>query len=227
MQKVIQLGIEGVGTGLLMNSPAGMGGNGSRSPARMGKNIPSPEEEAKSKLYVLHGSNQLCALTDWFREASLIASKSFRDKTRKGNASYLQRFGASVFMTEPEVPLWRNDDKPITDDPDDYELYIKRVVVQGNGIMRARPLIRNLSEEHGGPWYCVAEFEFDADTISPPGIAMIVHQAGKFPGVADYRPGKGGPFGRYRIESINGEEYEDTEDEDTEDEDTEEEEVSE
>jgi hypothetical protein len=120
-------------------------------------------------------------------------------------------------MSEPEVPLWRAaTDKPITDDQEDYEIYLKRVVVQGSGIMRARPLIRNLSEEDGGPWYCTVEFEYDADTISEPEIAMIVNQAGKFPGVADYRPGKGGPFGRYRVESVNEESYEGTADDDTE-----------
>jgi hypothetical protein len=218
MQKVISLGIEGVGAGLLMNSPASMAGNGSKAPVRSGKNIPSPEEEARSKLYISHGTNQLCALTDWFREASLIASKSFRDTTRQGRATYLQRFGASVFMTEVEAPLWRLDDKPITDDPDDYELFIKRVVVQGQGIMRARPLIRNLGEEEGGPWYCVVNFEYDADTITPPEVAMIVNQAGKFPGVGDYRPGKGGPFGRYRVDSVNDEAYEDSTGEDEEEE---------
>jgi hypothetical protein len=201
MYKTIEIEAEGIGQGLLMNSAAGMGSAG-KAPARSGKSIPAPEEEARSKLYSL-ADGQLFAPADWFREAANIASKQFRDRNRRGNASYLQRFQSSVFLSTAELPLVRAaSSKAITDGEEDWEIYIKRVVVQGQGVMRARPMVRNLPEEDGGPWLCIVEFEYDEDTISPPEIAMIVAQAGKFPGVGDYRPGRGGPFGRYQVNTV-------------------------
>ena len=212
MYDVIRLGVEGVGQGLLMHNPAGMAVAAAEAegkpPARGGKKIPKQAIEAAGGLYILKGSDQLYAADDWFREASLISSKEFRDKTRRGNATYMQRFGASVFLANEGSPLVRaGTGQPVTSDPADWELYLKRAVVQGQGIVRARPLIRNLPPAEGGPWACTVEFEYDTDTITPAEIAMIVNQAGKFPGVGDYRPGKKGPFGRYQLVSVDGEAY--------------------
>lgn len=205
MYQVVTLELESI-SGLLMHNPAGsMGGAGDGTTAtRSGKKIPKPYDEARAALYVNTGDSratsepvQLFLPADALREAAMIAAKSFRDRTRRGNASYEQRFTASVFLSTDRFLLEDPDGKPITSDDEHWNVHTKRAVVQGNGIMRSRALIRD--------WACTAEFEYDADTIHPPDIAMIIKQAGKFPGVLDYRPSKKGPFGRFRLTSVNGE----------------------
>lgn len=213
MQKIVKLGIQGVGQGLLMHNPAGMQA-APEGPTRSGKKIPKPLEEATAALYVVPGTNQLGAAADWFREAALVAAKEFKDTSRRGNATMVQRFSASVFQAELFFPLfWAATGKPLSADYDvtngDWEMYLKRVVVQGNGIVRSRPLIPNRETEIDGqlvtnPWSCTIEFEYDTEAISPEMIAPIVNGSGKYPGVGDYRPGKKGPFGRFQVVTLDG-----------------------
>ena len=199
MQSTVKLRVEGVGQGLLMHNPAGMAAAPSDDkPQRSGKKIPKPQDEALASLYVLPGSNQLYGAADWFREASLIAAKEFKDTARRGNATMVQRLTANVFLSEMYFPLENaTTGKPITNDPADWEMWLKRVVIQRQGIVRARGLIHD--------WSCEVEFEYDTEGISADLIAPIVHAAGKFPGVGDYRPGTKGPFGRFRVTALNGE----------------------
>jgi N6-L-threonylcarbamoyladenine synthase len=58
-------------------------------------------------------------------------------------------------------------------------LFLKRVVVQNQGIVRARPLIHD--------WSCEIEFEYDTEYMDPAFMALIMNRAGKFPGIGDYR----------------------------------------
>ena len=196
--KIVKIGVECVGQGLLMHNPAGMvsAGDEAAGPSRAGKKIPKPHDEAVTGLYVLPESNQLYASADWFREAALMAAKEFKDKARRGNATMVQRFSASVFQSELYFPLVTAEGKPVTNADDDWVMYLKRVVVQGNGIVRARPLITD--------WACTVEYEYDSEAITPAVIAPIMHTAGKFPGVGDYRPGKKGPFGRFKVVTVDG-----------------------
>jgi len=95
-----------------------------------------------------------------------------------------------------EFPLERPNGKPVTDSEEDWEVFVKRVVVQRQGVMRARPLIRE--------WAANVEFEYDDGMIQPPLICAVINRAGKFPGVLDYRPGVGGPYGRFHVVSFEG-----------------------
>jgi hypothetical protein len=197
MYQIMRIGIEGVGHGLLMNNPAGMAAHTDEL-VRAGKKIPVPYDEAVSKLYIVPGGNQLYGASDWFREAALVGAKAVRDTSRSGRASMVQSFGANVFLSEPYCPLVRaSTGKPITSADDEWEIFLKRAVVQGNGIMRSRPLVHD--------WACTVEFEYDDEGIAPAMVAAILHIAGKFPGVGDYRPGKKGPFGRFRVMELDGE----------------------
>lgn len=198
MYGVVKLRVRGISP-VLMHNPVGlMQPAGSGLGARGGKKIPTPVEEARLGLYALP-SGQLFIPSDAFREACLIAAGDVRDPTRKGRATMTRRFGASVFLSSEHFPLYRagsNGDlgEPITANDDDWETYVKRVVVMGNGIMRGRAQVRE--------WACDVEFEIDEDTISATDVAAILGQAGKYPGVLDYRPGKKGPFGRFEVEAV-------------------------
>ncbi len=207
--QLVTLRIEGV-SGLLMHNPAGsMQQTDTAKPGRSGKKIPKPYDEARAALYADTANTlaldpaeppaQLFVPSDALREAGIIASKSFRDTTRRGNATMEQRFSASVFLSTERFPLEDMDGKPITSADEQWTVHTKRAVVQGNGIMRSRALVRD--------WAATAEFEFDDETIDPGFIGLIIKQAGKFPGLLDYRPGKKGPFGRFRLVSVNGEAF--------------------
>jgi hypothetical protein len=212
MYQIVTLGIAGT-SGLLMHNPAGsMAAPDAREPKRAGRQIPSPLVEATASLYCdtpdsrLHDEAvPLYVPGDAVREACLTAAKSFRDTTRQGRATMQQRFAASVFLTRERFLLSTEPGgDPITSAGEGeglWSIHTKRAVVQGSGIMRSRAHIPT-------PWFFEGEFEYDTDTITPPEIAMIARQAGKFPGILDYRPGRTGPFGRFLLLTLDGEEVE-------------------
>ena len=187
--EIAKFEITGVGS-ILMRNPAAM--QPSTGYQRGGKTIAEPIEEARRSLYV-HASGQLYIKSDCFREAALIAAADVRDPTRKGRATMTRRFSAGVFLADEQCMLYRasNPQKPITNVDEDWEVDIRRVVVQKNGILRARPKISD--------WQCQLILEYDEPIIQPELIAAILDNAGRFPGILDYRIGKKGAFGRFSV----------------------------
>jgi hypothetical protein len=189
--QIVKMRITGT-SAILMHNPASMR-PAETTGTRGGKKIPSAYDEAKTSLYI-GPTDQLFVKTEAFREAALIAAKDMRDPTRKGRATMTRRVSAAVFMANEMCLLERQDGTPITSDDDDWEIDTRRVVIQGQGILRSRAKITN--------WACDLEFEYDEDLIDPALIVAIVAQAGKYPGILDYRVGKKGPFGRFTAELI-------------------------
>lgn len=198
--KTVSLRIKGVSP-LLMHNPIGlMRTGGSDELQRGGKRIPSPKDEATAGLYRLP-NDQLFVPSDAVREAALAAAADVRDDTRKGRAMMTRRFGASVFLSTEYFPLYRPGENgdlgaPITASDADWEVHVKRVVVQHAGVMRGRALVRD--------WACDVEFEIDDTTIDQNIVYTIVNLAGKYPGLLDYRPGKKGPYGRFQAVKLLG-----------------------
>ena len=186
--EIAKFEITGIGS-ILMRNPAAM--QASSGYQRGGKTIPEPIEEAR-RLYV-HPSGQLYIRSDCFREAALIAAAAVRDPTRTGRATMTRRFSAGVFLADEQCMLYRasNPQKPITNADEDWEVDIRRVVVQKSGILRARPKVSD--------WQCQLILEYDEPIIQPELIAAILDNAGRFPGILDYRIGKKGSFGRFVV----------------------------
>jgi len=179
----IKIAVEGISP-LLMNNPQSMTmtGNGLNS-----KKIPSPEDEASAKVYILP-NRQLYVPAIAFRSAIIDAVTG----RRIGKATARRVSGAALFVLEEFCPLVDPENgKPIKK----YSIDIRRAVVQGNGVMRARPRIDR--------WATTMVFEYDPDFLSKENIFEAVELAGKIVGVMDYRPrppkGKGGPFGRFKL----------------------------
>ena len=187
--EIAKFEITGVGS-ILMRNPAAM--QPSTGYQRGGKTIAEPIEEARRSLYV-HASGQLYIKSDCFREAALIAAADVRDPTRPGRATMTRRFSGGVFLADEQCMLYRasNPQKAITNADEDWEVDIRRVVVQKNGILRARPKISD--------WQCQLILEYDEPIIQPELIAAILDYAGRFPGILDYRIGKKGSFGRFVV----------------------------
>lgn len=172
---------------LLMHSPAGM--SREKPPAKFGaKIIPKPEDEAEAGAYRLK-DGQLCAQSDWFREALKGASRG----KRFGKVSAYQIISSAVFVVRTSNPLVHpKTGTPLTE----YEIDIRRAVIQKIGVSRARPIIAE--------WELELPLDVDRDIlVNLEPLTELLNMAGKYPGVGDYRPGKGGVFGRFKAELLN------------------------
>ena len=171
---------------LLMNNPVSMSRGGKTVGA---PKIPTPEKEAATKVYRTDGG-QLYFPAVGFR--SCIIGRGGAASGRKiGKRTANACVAASVFVVEEKFLL----DHPETGEPiTDYEIYTCRAVIQGNGILRSRPLIR----EWGGK----LPLEVDEDFLTLNQLEELLNIGGKVAGIGDFRPGCKGSFGQFQVELV-------------------------
>lgn len=87
--------------------------------------------------------------------------------------------GLGFPLLDPET------NKPI----EEWTIDTRRVVIRKNSIQRSRPLV-----EH---WATEPRFLLDVDAVPTEIFAQIVGYGGARVGVCDFRPEKGGQFGRF------------------------------
>lgn len=153
------------------------------------KNLPvqSIEEEAEEGAYRMAG-RQLYVPGSAIREALITACKGYEIEVagKKRKQPLWAVMAASVFLPQAEIPLYR-EGEPIRD----YEIDLRRVVVARSGVVRARPSVRL-------PWEMEVVVEYDAGQWTSTGmIVEMLNNAGRFPGLLEFRPEKGGTFGRF------------------------------
>lgn len=178
--RIFGVAIEGE-TPLLMHSPQRSMSRDDGAAKR--KNIPDPEEEAEAALYRTE-DGYLYLGADHMRQALLNAASGLRVQKK----SLRQLAAAALQIAEPSFIITRNGVPLTTYDRID----IRRAVVQRQGILRARPVIEV-------PWAVDARFLYDASILNPANLVMALSIAGQTIGVLDYRPQKGGSFGRFRV----------------------------
>lgn len=169
---------------LLINSPLNMAP--STGTAVKKKVIPTPEEEAASKVYEKNGKYYLPTVC--FRRALLYAVRGKRVGKRSA-AAILQ---AAVFPGEE--CFWLLDDKckkPLAS----YQIDIQPVVVQKARVLRARPRF----EEWGG----ICRLDLDEELIDAKAVEENLAEAGVISGVGDFRVQLGGTFGRFTVSLMN------------------------
>jgi hypothetical protein len=170
-------------TPLLQNNPKSMGGNGGIKT----KKHPAPEEDAENKVYRMD-DGQIYIPSISFR-SSVIAPRGGATAQRIGKSAAGTIFSAGVMNADEFCRLYHPEtSKPIHD----YEIDIRRVVVQKNGILRARPKIPE--------WGCDLPLEIDDNFLSIDDVLELLNRAGKIAGVGDYRPQSKGIFGRFKAE---------------------------
>lgn len=194
---IISLTIRGTHP-LLQHNPAAM--LRGDTPTVGAKTTPTAEEEVARALYV-NDKGQFYHPAEAFRIALINAGVN-RKIGKLAATTTTQR---AVFQLNDEALLLNPDTKePLTEE--DMSVDERSVVVQGGRIMRARPKWND--------WAVVVDFEFDPDFVSADVIVELMNIAGRIEGVGDYRPsakagpGRGGPFGRFRVESFDVEEDE-------------------
>lgn len=148
------------------------------------KEIPTPEEEAKSGLYIDEEGNY-CVTPIMFRQALLLSLSN--KKVGKKPANIV--FAAAVFTVGEYCPLIDPDTE---ESLKDYEIDIRRAVVQRQGVMRARPKFNK--------WGCKLFLQIDKKIISEQQVLEELNEAGITMGIGDYRIGRKGMFGRFHAE---------------------------
>lgn len=130
--------------------------------------------------YVYRDENGvLCIPSEYFR-GSLITAAKFKQDPRSPRKSAMDLFKAGIVTLEALCSLgvkdWNHVDK-------------RRVMIQRNGITRARPAFSK-------GWRCEVMMQvMTPEYISPELLNETVQMAGRLVGVGDFRP----TFGRYMV----------------------------
>jgi hypothetical protein len=179
--RVFAARIRGV-TPLLMNNPQHKMNQDDDKAKRKKDHLP-PEQEAELGLY-RSPEGWLYLGADQVREAILQAAKGYQIKKKP----LRPLLAASLFILEPYFPLMRDGKYLTTYDRID----IRRAVVHGEGILRARGMIEV-------PWEAEIRYQYDAQLVDPSNFVRMLQEVGTRIGLLDYRPARGGIFGRFDV----------------------------
>lgn len=179
---------------ILMHNPAGMRGGGQASAGK--KEIPTPEAEAAASRYLSSDKTMLVLKADHLHACLLTASRGYRLQGRESVYPYI---AGSIEITPELIPLLREADATEPLGADDYEVDLRRVVVQGQGVLRGRAKI--------WPWAARFTIGYDEGVFTrafmeKTFLGDIARRAGKAVGLLEYRPSKGGRFGRWHVERV-------------------------
>ena len=174
---------------LLMHNPLGM----TMPHEKFGKKkIPTPTEEAERSAYK-DADGVLYIEAAAFRCSILDACTG----RKIGKVAAKGRIQGSLFCETDRCLLRDPDTQSLITG---YSIDTRRVVVVKAGIMRSRARVES--------WQTDVTFELDEEMVAAEPVEEVFGLAGRICGVLDYRPksgaGKGGPFGRYRVELLNG-----------------------
>ena len=180
--------IEGLAPGLLMHNPA-------LSLGVESKTIPSPEVEAERALYRWGDGSLFLPSTAIYASLCEAGKKlKYRDipDTKYGSRKLLAAGVRS--LADGFALLDVATEQPITT----YEVHRLPVRVPTGRILRARPLIP--------AWRCELTVQFDVSVIGDAILRVIADalvQSGQSVGLLDFRPAKGGPYGRFVVRDFS------------------------
>jgi len=181
----LQVTLRGI-TPLLMHNPMGsMTQTGAKTPAQR---IPKPEDEAERATYQDEEGNLVFPMAA-IPSAILYAAIGYKIG-RRGAKSVLA--GALLNFTSLDgdvewLPLTDHNGVPQTE----YEIDIRRVVIQRSAILRARPKLKE--------WQTELIITFDEQFVDRETVLLTLKRAGVVAGLGDFRPQRGGLFGRFEV----------------------------
>lgn len=168
---------------LLQNNPADFIGAVEEATLSAGKKVYNDDEEAERRVYRdSHG--QIAHPSVAFTRAmfSAVSGKKFGKMTAR------TAIKGAVFVTEPFSLVLDGDGNLQTR----YEIDRRPVVVGKARILRCRPSYPE--------WRMKIALEVDTAILNRGHVAEALSLAGRIIGIGDYRPEKGGGFGRFRVE---------------------------
>lgn len=172
---------------LIMHNPRSMVSSNGKMGKR--KTIPPPEEEAELGAYRDEAGN-LVFPSSSFRNCFLKAMTGYKigRKSLRTLLSHVRTKEEFVNIVDPKKKT----------NLENYEIDIRRVVIQGNGIMRARPIIRE--------WAVNLIFLMNAEIAGMTEADLLkqsealLNEAGQTISVGDFRLEKKGWFGMFHVE---------------------------
>ena len=167
---------------LLQNNPAEFIGKTESGDLAAGKKIYDDADEAKRRLY-LSPDGEYCHPCEAFTKAMVraVAGKKF------GKMFATSAIKGSVFITEPHALIIDDKGKQAV-----YHVDRRPVVVGKARILRCRPCFAK--------WRMKVALEVDAAILTTAQVRESLALAGRIVGIGDYRPEKGGGFGRFTVE---------------------------
>ena len=167
-----------------MNNPQSM--RPTDTPTTRAGRKPMPEDEAKAKAYWYDG--QLAFPANAVRSSLLNASIGHKIGRRSARSVLA---GAIIDVLSPSGGEWLlltdHQGRPLTD----YEIDLRRAVVQRNAVLRARPRVDE--------WQARVAVVYDPEFIQEGEIETFLKRAGITVGIGDWRPEKNGTMGRYKV----------------------------
>jgi hypothetical protein len=153
---------------------------------RRTKYIPPAAEEAEWGLYrdengqlYLPAQNILRCLVEAGKQFKMPKSRATMSAAVAAGVTVPIESGLGFGLIDPKT------NEPITT----WEIDTRRVVIRRAAIQRSRPKIVH--------WAIEGQFLLDVDAVPPHIFSEIVGYSGARVGVCDYRPEKGGQFGRF------------------------------
>jgi len=137
-----------------------------------------PKDEAERGAYRLQ-SGELYQPAEHI-ERAMFGGAKFHKIGRKSAASLVP---AGIFVKERQLPHGSRE----------YEIDSRRVVIRatGNAVVRHRPRLDS--------WKLSFHLEVDESIFKKDLVLAILQDAGRKVGIGDYRPQRGGPFGRFIV----------------------------
>ena len=168
---------------LLQNNPANFIGNADEGDLGAGKKKYNDEEEARLRVYQ-DSDGAYCHPCEAFTKSMVksVAGKKF------GKMFATAAIKGSVFIVEPFALILDAKGKSATK----YALDRRSVVIGKARILRCRPMWT--------PWRMLVPLEIDTAILKPDQVLEALNLAGRIIGIGDYRPEKGGGFGRFTAE---------------------------
>lgn len=173
------------GNGEEINLPGAAGGTGTRPMA--GGVEPTPREVAAQCLYRNKRGEIYLPGTAFLR---LLRESAANYKLKGSRKSAKWLIPSAVFILHDEVVVTNGDgETPVTT----FEVDSRPVTIPATKgrVMRHRP--------KWDVWSATVELEVDTALFTPAFVHRLLEEGGRRLGVGDYRPEKGGPFGRFRV----------------------------
>ncbi len=170
---------------LLQNNPADFIGNDGDDTITTGKPKYDDAEEARRRLYK-DPEGQFCHPSEAFTKSMIRAVTG----KKIGKMTATSALKGSVFIVEPFAIIEDAKGKPATK----YTIDKRPVVIGKARIPRCRPCWNK--------WYMRVPLEVDTAILLPENVEEALLLAGRTVGIGDYRPEKGGGFGRFTAKII-------------------------
>jgi len=178
--KLFNVKIEGVSP-LLMNK-FGINAEVQPTARKQKKDYGTPREQARKALYA-DDDGRIFIPSMWIKGALMTVSSDFKlPGSRKSVKSVA---GGSILFPEEKIYFVEGYKG------DQFEVDSRPCVVQRARILRSRPRFEK--------WSFAFVLEVDDSILDPSNVHEMLGDAGKRAGIGDYRPQKGGPFGRFLI----------------------------